>query len=472
MSVSLSGSLSQQLAKNESVSSIPSKRGSEIKSNRIVDDNTSVSSQNTRSISVHTDDIGGISNEIDAVAAVEASFSHNNTDVFDPNNPNGAFSNNSNHSSQSNLHEVSSNLIDKDDSYPAPSPSSLSTGRSSRTNNSESEYIPTVLNGKAKKRPVPNKYGFLSDNVYASTDRLATVRKPPGQFWRHIISDLELHPERKSKYKKVIRRGIPNSERRLMWQALAGYKKVFKEGYFDKLCNEEDSPWFEIIERDISRCFPDHIMFAKGNGEGQTMLRNVLRAYAVHNPEIGYCQGMGMIVGMLLMHMSEEEAFWMLHITLEDILKDFFTPTLLQIRADAAVFEALLFKCNKKLAIHLHEQEVTPLMFITQWFLTIYTTSLPWGTVLRIWDMMYCEGIKPLFRVGLAILKKNRDYLLKDCPTNAEILTFLLHLPPKLHGQDLIDISLTIHIKRSDIERLRFKICQKSFPETGTLSMI
>lgn len=36
----------------------------------------------------------------------------------------------------------------------------------------------------------------------------------------------------------------------------------------------------------------------------QMDLRLVLRAYALYNPELGYCQGMGMLVGLLLMRMS------------------------------------------------------------------------------------------------------------------------------------------------------------------------
>ena len=38
----------------------------------------------------------------------------------------------------------------------------------------------------------------------------------------------------------------------------------------------------------------------------QQALFNVLKAYAVYNPEIGYCQGMGFISALLLMYMAEE----------------------------------------------------------------------------------------------------------------------------------------------------------------------
>jgi Rab-GTPase-TBC domain len=47
-------------------------------------------------------------------------------------------------------------------------------------------------------------------------------------------------------------------------------------------------------------------MFAQSNGEGQKNLRKILRAYALYNPVLGYCQGMGMIAGLLLMRMPPE----------------------------------------------------------------------------------------------------------------------------------------------------------------------
>ena len=45
---------------------------------------------------------------------------------------------------------------------------------------------------------------------------------------------------------------------------------------------------------------------------GQRQLMNVLKAYSVHNPDVGYCQGMGFIAGLLLLHMQEEDSFWLL----------------------------------------------------------------------------------------------------------------------------------------------------------------
>ena len=39
----------------------------------------------------------------------------------------------------------------------------------------------------------------------------------------------------------------------------------------------------------------------------------------------------------------------------------------------------------------------------TQWFITIYSYSLPFDMVLRIWDVFMLEGMKVVFRVGLQV---------------------------------------------------------------------
>jgi hypothetical protein len=39
-------------------------------------------------------------------------------------------------------------------------------------------------------------------------------------------------------------------------------------------------------------------------------LRRVLQCIAWTLPDIGYCQGMGMIAGLLLLMVEEDEAFW------------------------------------------------------------------------------------------------------------------------------------------------------------------
>ncbi|KAJ3149201.1 hypothetical protein HDU89_003917 [Geranomyces variabilis] len=280
-------------------------------------------------------------------------------------------------------------------------------------------------------------------------------------------------PKSRKKIKKMGRAGIPESLRGKVWSALARTDDIKKPGVYDGLLAQRNEEVFDIIERDIARCFPEHPMFAEEGGPGQTNLRNVLRAYAMYNPDIGYCQGMGMLAGMMLMHMPAEESFWLLVATLQTILKDFYTPQLLQLRRDAAVFESLLYKTSKRVARHLDKQEVTPLMYMTSWFMTVFTTTLPWESALRVWDMVYCEGVKPLFRTSLAIFDIFKTELLKECPTNAEILSLLLHLPQEpLEPELLIKRSLRVKVKNKAITNLRNNIAGKVIGDRGTISLV
>jgi hypothetical protein len=66
-----------------------------------------------------------------------------------------------------------------------------------------------------------------------------------------------------------------------------------------------------------------------------------LKAYAHYNQAVGYCQGMGRLVGMMLMQMPAEDTFWLLVATIEEYMVGYFTPTLSQVRIDSIVFEQL-----------------------------------------------------------------------------------------------------------------------------------
>ena len=53
---------------------------------------------------------------------------------------------------------------------------------------------------------------------------------------------------------------------------------------------------------DADRTFPHHPYFKKSSGRGQTALYNVLKAYSVLDKEVGYCQGLGFIAGLFVIH--------------------------------------------------------------------------------------------------------------------------------------------------------------------------
>lgn len=63
------------------------------------------------------------------------------------------------------------------------------------------------------------------------------------------------------------------------------------------------------LAEDSDAVSPEIVLEGRG---GQAAMRRVLKAYSAYDREIGYCQGMNFIVGMLLTLMTEEETFWVL----------------------------------------------------------------------------------------------------------------------------------------------------------------
>ncbi|CAO3628590.1 unnamed protein product [Cunninghamella echinulata] len=273
--------------------------------------------------------------------------------------------------------------------------------------------------------------------------------------WLSIVGKMDAGSVKKdAKLKKLVRSGIPTSVRAKVWQFLSGSTDYQKKGQFKALLQKPPMPIYNVIDRDIPRCYPDHTLFKDENSQGQIDLDMILKAYAQYNPKLEYCQGMGRLAGLMLMHMPTEDAFWLFVCTIDRYMNGYFTPDLSQLRIDAYIIGQLLKDHEPKLAQHLENNDVIPIMYIPQWFLTAFTVTLPWNSVLRVWDVFYFEGVKVFYRISLAILQICKDYLLQSCPSNSEILYFLLHIPHDYLSADvLLDTAFKIKLSKTDISR-------------------
>ena len=54
-----------------------------------------------------------------------------------------------------------------------------------------------------------------------------------------------------------------------------------------------------------------YVFYSRGFYFAQTQkLREILEAFCIHNPSIGYCQGMNFVMATCLLVMQPEDAFW------------------------------------------------------------------------------------------------------------------------------------------------------------------
>lgn len=114
-------------------------------------------------------------------------------------------------------------------------------------------------------------------------------------------------------------------------------------------------------------------------------------------------------------------------------LQDYFTPGMEMLQRDASMFNSLLKKVSPTAYRHLQKHKVDPLLYMTDWFLCAMTRTLPWDTLLRIWDCFLCEGIKIVFKVALVIVSVslNSHKVRKQCNGLCETLEVLRSPNPK-----------------------------------------
>ena len=179
----------------------------------------------------------------------------------------------------------------------------------------------------------------------------------------------------------------------------------------------------DIISRDIHRTFPEHPLF--GFKQGQESLFNLLKAYSLHDLEVGYCQGMAFVAGILLMYVPEERAFTIFCRLMEG-LRDMYLPEMLGLKLMLGSFDELMQRYLPALKDHLEAHGVASVLYCTQWFLSMYACPFPVIFSARIIDVMLLqgEGQGILLRTALAIM----------CESEAELLALndfealLMHL--------------------------------------------
>lgn len=218
--------------------------------------------------------------------------------------------------------------------------------------------------------------------------------------------------------KRLIRKGIPLALRPKVWLSVSGAAKkrsTVPDSYYEDLLKAVQGKVTAAtrqIDHDLPRTFPSHPWL--DTPEGHESLRRVLVGYSFRDSHVGYCQGLNYVAALLLLVMkTEEDAFWMLAVLLENVLvSDCYTHNLSGCHVEQRVFKDLMAKKLPRIAAHLEHLEFDVSLVATEWFLCLFAKSLPSETTMRVWDVLFNEGAKVLFRVALAIFKMKEDELL------------------------------------------------------------
>jgi hypothetical protein len=252
---------------------------------------------------------------------------------------------------------------------------------------------------------------------YSLAPAMEALEEPPPmtelEFWTALVQD---YPSTAARLPTLttskIRAGIPPPLRGIVWASMAGARDRSLEDSFERLLDEK-SPYEGIINKDVGRSFPGVDLFRDAGGEGQKMLGNVLKCFSLHDKEIGYCQGLGFLVGPLLMNMGEREAFCVLVRLMDHYsLQQSFLPSLSGLHMRIYQFSALLKQLYPELAEHLTNMGIEP-AYLSQWFLSCFAVTCPLPMLFRMYDVIFAEGAnETVMRVALAIMRRNEQKLL------------------------------------------------------------
>ena len=153
---------------------------------------------------------------------------------------------------------------------------------------------------------------------------------------------------------------------------------------------------------DLGRTFPGEDFYRRP--EIIDSLRRICLAYAVRNPEIGYCQGFNFIVGRLLKIMTEEEAFWMMSSLLESFIPLDYYSRMFGVILDHNILSEMIKEKMPDMYEFLMDNMCDPKTHTFQWFSCLFSYNFSYEVISKIWDLFFLKGHKILFRVSLAIL--------------------------------------------------------------------
>ncbi|XP_028311114.1 TBC1 domain family member 10B [Gouania willdenowi] len=317
------------------------------------------------------------------------------------------------------------------------------------------------INGLTVRRI--DKYGFLGGSQYSDAtekDIRVEVARQREMKWLEMFNNWDKWiKHRFQKVKLRCRKGIPSSLRGKAWQLLSNSQELLQAnpGKFEELEREPgEAKWLDIIEKDLHRQFPFHEMFAARGGHGQQDLYRILKAYTIYRPDEGYCQAQAPVAAVLLMHMPAEQAFWCLVQICEKFLPGYYSAGLEAIQLDGEIFFSLLRRTCPMAYRHLKKFKIDPILYMTEWFMCIFSRTLPWSCVLRVWDMFFCEGVKIVFRVGLVLLKQMLGSVdkLRELQGMYETMERLRSISPDMIREDvLVQEIVTLQVTEALIER-------------------
>ncbi|XP_041800566.1 trichohyalin isoform X2 [Chelmon rostratus] len=132
---------------------------------------------------------------------------------------------------------------------------------------------------------------------------------------------------------------------------------------------------------------------------------------------------------------------------------------------DAAMLTWVLKRACPAAHKHLQHHGVEPLMFATDWLMCLFTRHLPFNTLLRVWDLFFCYGVRVLLQVAVVLVRRvlGRAEQRKQCQGQMETLERLRGVREQVQHEDDAFIAevCSVPLSARDLEKQTEKELEK-----------
>uniref|UniRef100_A0A667ZQ05 TBC1 domain family member 4 n=1 Tax=Myripristis murdjan TaxID=586833 RepID=A0A667ZQ05_9TELE len=289
-------------------------------------------------------------------------------------------------------------------------------------------------------------------------------------------------PQDKEEMHNALCQGVPKNRRGEVWLLLCHQHRLRHR--LPPRQQAPDTPYHDLLKQltaqqhailvDLGRTFPTHQYFSAQLGAGQLSLYNLLKAYSLLDTEVGYCQGISFVAGVLLLHMSEDQAFDMLKFLMYDLgFRRQYRPDMVSLQIQMYQLSRLLHDYHRELYNHLEEHEICPSLYAAPWFLTLFASQFPLGFVSRIFDFLFVQGTEVIFKVALCLLSSHEGEIV-ECDSFESIVDYLKTTIPNLTQTQMeqtitkvleMDISKQLHAYE-----VEYHVLQDEMLDSGPLA--
>ena len=229
-----------------------------------------------------------------------------------------------------------------------------------------------------------------------------------------------------NKYIERIKKGPPDCFRWVSWCVIHNLPldrdNYIYENYINMSLEKENK---DRIIRDIERTFSEKNIEKVELRKMETSLYKVLKAFWNLDKEVGYCQGMNLLVGFLLIlsEFNERDTFYLLVGNFSDTFKlrrkyeynfrGLFYEEFPLLYFLNYIFNALFEQYINDLKNHLENLGISIDLWMGKWFQTVFTIILPINWCKRLWDNIFAENIFFMVKFGIAFTMLIKDDLMK-----------------------------------------------------------